>query len=74
MLVQCTIGKGGGQGCILFTMKYMCQNTCLFEKRLELVQETSGTMFFKARSQFFLGIFKNVLIRRKGNPQDDHSK
>ena len=52
----------------------MCQNTCVFEKRPELVKETSGTIFFKARSKIFFGISKNFLIRHKRKPQDDHSK
>ena len=51
----------------------MGQNTCLYEKRPELLQETSGTMFFKARSKFFFGISKIFLIRHKRKPQDDHS-
>ena len=52
----------------------MGQNTCLYEKRPELLQETSGTMFFKARSKIFFGISKKILIRHKRKPQDDHSK
>ena len=52
----------------------MVQNTCLYEKRPELLQETSGTMFFKARSKFFFGISKKNLIRHKRKHQDDHSK
>ena len=36
----------------------MCQITCLFEKRPELFQEMSGTMFFKARFKIFFGISK----------------
>jgi hypothetical protein len=58
-------------GCMLLTMKSMCQNTCFNEKkRHELIQETSGTMFFKAQSKIFFGISKKNFI----NPQDDHSK
>ena len=45
-------------GCMLLTMKTMCQNTCCNEKRPEPNQEMSGTMFFKARSKFFFGISK----------------
>ena len=41
---------------MLLTMKSVCQITCCFEKRPEPSQETSGTMFFKARSKFFFGI------------------
>ena len=52
----------------------MGQNTCLYEKRPELLQETSGTMFFKARSQIFFGFSKKISIRHKRKPQDDHSK
>ena len=59
---------------MLLTMKSMCQITCCFEKRPEPSQETSGTMFFKARSKFFFGISKKILIRHKRYPQDDHSK
>jgi hypothetical protein len=52
-------GQRGGQnkmasGCMLLTMKSMCQNTSFNEKRPELIQETSRTMFFKARSKIFL--------------------
>ena len=39
--------------CMLLTVKSRCQNTCFNEKRPELVQETSRTMVFKARSNFF---------------------
>ena len=58
-------GQRGGQnkmasGCMLLTMKSMCQNTSFNEKRPELIQETSGTMFFKARSKFFFGISKST--------------
>jgi hypothetical protein len=35
--------------CILPTMKSKCQNTSFNEKRPEPIQETSETMFFKAR-------------------------
>ena len=59
---------------MLLSMESMGQNTCLYEKRPELLQETSGTMFFKARSKFFFGISKKILIRHKRKPQDDHSK
>ena len=38
-------------GCMLLNMKFICQNTCFNEKRPELIQETSGTMFFKAQSK-----------------------
>ena len=61
-------------GCMLLTMKTMCQNTCCNEKRPEPIQEMSGTMFFKARSKIFFGISKKNLIRHKRKPQDDHSK
>ena len=59
---------------MLLTMKSMCQITCCFEKRPEPSQETSGTMFFKARSKFFFGISKKKIIHHKHYPQDDHSK
>ena len=59
---------------MLPSMKSMWQNICLFEKRPELLQQTSGTMFFKARSKIFFGISKKILIRHKRKPQDDHSK
>ena len=49
-------------GCMLLTMKTMCQNTCCNEKRPEPIQEMSGTMFFKARSKFFFGISKKKLF------------
>ena len=70
-------GQRGGQNkmasrCMLLTMKSMCQNTCFTEKRPELTQETSGTMFFKARSKFFFGISKKKFIHHKHYPQDDH--
>ena len=45
-------------GCMLLTIKTMCQNTCCNEKRPEPIQEMSGTIFFKARSNFFFGISK----------------
>ena len=61
-------------GCMLLTMKSRCRNTFFNEKRPELVQETSGTMFFKAQSKIFFGISKKILIRHKRKPQDDHSK
>ena len=61
-------------GCMLLTIKTMCQNTCCNEKRPEPIQEMSGTMFFKARSKIFFGISKKFLIRHKRKPQDDHSK
>ena len=35
-------------------MKSMWQNTCLFEKRPKLLQETSGTMFLRHDLKFFL--------------------
>ena len=59
---------------MLLTMKSVCQITCCFEKRPEPSQETSGTMFFKARSKFFFGISKFFLICHKRYPQDDRSK
>ena len=49
-------------GCMLLTMKSTCQNTCCNEKRPEPIQEMSGTMFFKARSNFFFGISKKKII------------
>ena len=49
-------------GCMLLTMKSMCQNTCCNEKRPEPIQEMSGTMFFKARSKIFFGISKKKLF------------
>ena len=39
---------------MLLSMESIGQN----EKRPELLQETSGTMIFKARSQIFFGISK----------------
>ena len=59
-------------GCMLLTMKTMCQNTCCNEKRPEPIQEMSGTMFFKARSKFFFGISKKKFIRHFRYPQNDH--
>ena len=59
---------------MLLSMESIGQNTCLYEKRPELLQETSGTMFFKARSHIFFVISKKFLIRHKRKPQDDHSK
>jgi hypothetical protein len=75
----CAIGRARGQnkmasGCMLLNMKSMCQNTCFKEKRPKLIQETSGTMFFKARSKIFFGISKKNFIHHKRYPQDDHSK
>ena len=61
-------------GCMLLTMKSMYHNTCFNEKRPGLLQETSGTMFFKARSNFFFGISKKKIIHHKRYPQDDRSK
>jgi hypothetical protein len=43
---------------MLLNMKSMWQNTCLFEKRPELLQQTSGTMFFKAQYNFFSEFLK----------------
>ena len=51
----------------------MCQITYFFGKRPELSQKKSGTMFFKARHQFFFGISRFFLIQHKRYPQDDHS-
>ena len=50
----------------------MCQNICFTDKRPELVQETSGTMFFKARSIFliskvFYGEFESEKRKRQKN-------
>ena len=55
-------------------MKSVWQNTCLFEKRPKLRQETSGTTFFKAQSQIFFGISKKKLFRHKHYLQDNHKK
>ena len=52
----------------------MCKNTCFTEKRPELFQETTGTMFLKARTKFFFGISKKKFIHHKRYPQDDHTK
>ena len=66
--LQCTIGRGGGgqnkwvSGCKLLTLKYMCQNTCLFEKG-PVRKHTEH--FFKARSQFFFEISNCFLIHHK---------
>ena len=69
------MGRGGWkQGYMLLSMESIGQNTCLYEKRPELLQETSGTMFFKARSQIFFGISKIFLFHHKCKPQNDHSK
>ena len=43
---------------MLLSMKSMWKNTCLFEKRPWLLQETSGTMFFKAWYNFFSEFLK----------------
>ena len=59
---------------MLLTIESMGQNTYLYEKRPKLLQETSGTMFFKARSKNFFGISKKNLIHHKRKPQDDYSK
>ena len=61
-----------GSGCMLLTMKTMCQNTCCDEKRPKPVQEMSGTMFFKAQSKFFFGISKKKIIHHFRYPQNDH--
>ena len=61
-------------GHILMHMKSRCKNTSLFEKRPELLQQTTGTMYFKAWYKFFFGIFEKNLIRHKHCPQSDHSK
>ena len=45
---------------MLLSTESMGQNTCLYEKRPELLQETSGTMFFKAQSKFFLEFQKKI--------------
>ena len=70
-------GQRGGQnkmasGCMLLTMKSMCQNICFNEKRPEPIQETSRTMFFKARPKFFFGISKKKIILHNRYPQNDH--
>ena len=51
-------------GCMLLTMKTICRNTCCNEKRPEPIQEMSGTMFFKARSNLFFGISKKDLFTK----------
>ena len=56
------------------SMKSMWKNTSLFEKRPELLQQTTGTMYFKAWYNFFFRIFEKNLIRHKHCPQSDHSK
>ena len=61
-------------GCMLLTMKSMCQNICFNEKRPEPIQETSRTIFFKARPKFFLGISKKKFILHNRYPQNDHQK
>ena len=48
--------------CMLLTMKSRCQNTCFNEKRPKLVQETSRTMVFKARSKNILEFWKKKLF------------
>ena len=48
--------------CMLLTMKSRCQNTCFNEKRPKLVQETSRTMVFKARSKFLLEFWKKKIF------------
>ena len=49
-------------GCMLLTMKTMCQNTCCNEKSPEPIQEMSGTMFFKADLKFVLEFRKKNLF------------
>ena len=61
-----------GSGCMLLTMKSMYHNTCFNEKRPGLLQETSGTMFFKSRPKFFLGISKKKFIRHTQCTKNDH--
>ena len=51
-----------GSRCMLLTMKSMCHNICSNEKRPALLQETSGTMFFKAKSKNFLEFQKKKLF------------
>ena len=46
----------------------------MFGKRPELLQEMTGTMFFKARSQNFFGIFKKKIFRHMRFPQHDQAK
>ena len=55
-------------GCMLLTMKTMCQNTCCIEKRPEPIQELSGIMFFKARSNFFFWNFKKKFVSPQALP------
>ena len=59
---------------MLLTMKSMCQNTCCNEKRPKPIQEMSGTMFFKARSKFFLEFRKKKVIHHNRYPQNDYQK
>ena len=59
-------------GCMLLTMKSRCCNIFFNEKRPQLVQEMSGTMFFKAQSKFFFGISKKKFIHHFRYPQNDH--
>ena len=61
-------------GCMLLTMKTICRNTCCNEKRPEPIQEMSGTMFFKAQSNFVFGISKKKFIHQFRYPQNDHQK
>ena len=51
-------------GCMLLTMETMCQNTCCNEKRPEPFQEMSGSMVFKAQSNFFLEFRKKKLFTK----------
>ena len=53
-------------------MKTICRNTCCNEKRPEPIQEMSGTMFFKARSNLFFGISKKKIIHQIRYTQNDH--
>jgi len=46
----------------------------MFGKRPELLQEMTGTMFFKARSQNFFGIFKKKIFRHMRFPQHEQAK
>ena len=46
----------------------------MFGKRPELLQEMTGTMFFKARSQNFFEIFKKNFFRHMRHPQHDQAK
>ena len=54
------LSKKGTSEHMLLIMKSMWKNTCLFEKRSELLQETSGTMFFMARYNFFSEFLKKT--------------